>query len=180
MNRISVVIAGAALAASAVSSQARPMMGKAMSHPAAASADLKYLMENAQGSVYDFTTAEVAVQKAGSRAVQNYGLQLLDDHTRLNKMMFVLANKRGLTLPVTLAATDKIGLMRLMKPGGAAFDKAYLKEAIRINADDVKSAQKELGATKDAEIKRVVGEFLQTEQKHLQGAKTLLASMSKM
>lgn len=156
----------------------RPTSGR--THPGTASVDRKYLMENAQGSVYDFATAEVAVQKAYLQAVQNYALQLLDDHARLNKMMLVLANKREMILPVTLAAKDKSGLMRLMKPSGSAFDRAYLKEAIRINTDDVKSAKKELGATKDAGIKTVVGEFLRTEQKHLQGARTLLASMSKM
>ena len=180
MNRISKVIAGTALVVCAASSQVKTVSAKTMSHPKTAASDRKYLTENAEGSVYDFATAEVAVQKAASRSVQNYALQLLDDHARLNKMMMVLANKRGLTLPVTLAAKDKSGLMRLMKSSGAAFDRAYLKEAIRINADDVKQAQKELGATKDAEVKSVVADFLKTEQKHLQGARTLLASMSKM
>ncbi len=153
-------------------------MSSAMT-PRTSAADRKYLMENAQGSVYDFATAEVAVQKAGSKAVQDYGMQLLDDHARLNKNMLQLANRRKITLPITLDAKDKPKLMRLMRLSGATFDRSYLREAIRINADDVNQARKELSMTKDAEVHRVVSDFLQTEQKHLQGAKMLLADMSR-
>ncbi len=79
-----------------------------------AATDSKYLVANAQGSVYDFSTAELAVEKARSKAVQNYALRLLDDHARLNKMMLKLANQRGLLLPVTLADEDKTKLDSLM------------------------------------------------------------------
>lgn len=138
--------------------------------------DKKYLMDNAQGSVYDFSTAELATQR-GSAKVRDYGVMLMDDHARLNKKMLLLANERNLMLPITLQSKDKSSLMRMMKLNGASFDRAIAKEFIKINAEDVKSARKELSVTKDLQVKAIVGDFLKTEQKHLAGAQKLSAGM---
>ena len=55
----------------------------------------QFLIETAQGSVYDRATAELAVQKAQSKSVQRYALRLLDDHNRLNKMLLMQMNNRA-------------------------------------------------------------------------------------
>ena len=143
-------------------------------------ADAKYLSENAQGSIYDYSTAEAAANHAKSDEVRDYAVQLLDDHNRLNKDMLMLARERGLSLPLILQKSDEKKLKSLLKKQGAEFDKAYLMEAIKINADDVEKSQKELSLTSDEDVKKVVTNFLQTEQKHLQEARDLMAKMQAM
>ena len=140
--------------------------------------DKTYLMENATGSVYDFQTAELAVECARDNNVQGYALRLLDDHAKLNKEMLQLARRKDIVLPVTLGDDDKTKLMTLEGTHGADFDRAYIQEAIRINSDDVEKANKELNATTDPDIRKVVGMFLKTEQKHLDDARALQAKMT--
>ncbi len=142
-------------------------------------ADKQYLMESAQGSAYDGATAALGVQKAQSKSVQRYAQRLMDDHTRLNKMMFIQANTRGLTLPLTLADEDKTKLQELMSKEGSDFDVAYLQEAIKINAEDIKTGNEAINASSDAEFRRLLRDFVNTEQKHLDQASALLAGLQR-
>ena len=141
-------------------------------------ADKSYLMEDASGSVYDFQMAELAVESARDNATQSYALRLLDDHAKLNKDLLLLARRKDIIVPVTLADDDKTKLMTLEGQHGADFDRAYIAEAIRINSDDVEKANKELNATTDPDIRKTVGMFLKTEQKHLDEARALQAKMT--
>lgn len=145
---------------------------------ALADSDKSYLMEDAAGSVYDFQTAELAVEAAHDSAVQSYALRLLDDHAKMNKELLLLARRKDIIVPVTLADDDKTKLMTLEQQHGADFDRAYIAEAIRINSDDVEKANKELNATTDPDIRKTVGLFLKTEQKHLNDARALQAKMT--
>ena len=140
--------------------------------------DKSYLMEDAAGSVYDFQTAELAVECARDNTVQNYALRLLDDHAKLNKELLMLARRKDIMLPVTLGDDDKTKIMGLEQQHGADFDRAYIAEAIRINSDDVEKANKELNATTDSDIRKTVGTFLKTEQKHLDDARAIQAKMT--
>ena len=130
-------------------------------------ADQQFLNELAQGSVYDEDTAELAVQKARSKSVQRYALKLMDDHNKLNKRLLIQANKRGLTLPLALSDDDKTKLQGMMGKSGSDFDMAYLQEAVRINADDVRKGNQALNASSDNEFRALVRDYVNTEQNHL-------------
>ena len=143
-------------------------------------ADRQYLMESAQGSVYDQATAELAVQKAGSKSVQRYATRLMDDHNRLNKMLFMQANKRGLVLPLTMSSDDQTKLQTLMaNNAGNDFDMAYLKEATRINAEDVRKGNAAMINSTDAQFRSLMRDYVATEQKHLDAASAILADLQR-
>ena len=142
-------------------------------------ADKQFMTELAQGSVYDQATAELAVQKAQSKSVQRYALKLMDDHNRLNKELLIQANKRGVTLPLTIADEDKTKLQNYMDMSGMDFDIAYLQEAVKINADDVKKGNSAVTASTDKEFRSLINDYVSTEQKHLNEASALLAAMQR-
>lgn len=143
-------------------------------------ADRQFLMESAQGSVYDQATAELAVQKAQSKNVQRYALRLMDDHNRLNKMLFMQANKRGLVLPLTMSNDDHTNLQTLMSNNaGQDFDVAYLQEAVKINADDVRKANDAMIASSDKDFRSLMKDYAATEQKHLDEASKILSDLQK-
>ena len=143
-------------------------------------ADRQYLMESAQGSVYDQATAELAVQKAQSKTVQRYATRLMDDHNRLNKKLLMQANKRGMILPLTMSSDDQSNLQILMNArAGQDFDVAYLQEAIRINADDVRKANDAMNASSDKDFRSLMKDYAATEQNHLDAASKTLAELRK-
>ncbi len=153
------------------------MMDKSMM---TSDADKQFLMETAQGSVYDQATSELAVQKAQGKDVQKYALRLMDDHTRLNKMLFMQANKRGLTLPLTMTDDNQSKLQKLMDDNaGDDFDRAYLQEAVNINADDVRKANDAIKASTDKEFTSLMETYAKTEQNHLDMASKELAKLPK-
>ncbi len=153
------------------------MMDKSMM---TSDADKQYLMEAAQGSVYDQATSELAVQKAQSKSVQRYALRLMDDHNRLNKMLLLQANKRGLVLPLTMSDDDNTKLQTLMdNNAGNDFDMAYLKEAIQINADDVRKGNEAINASKDQQFRSLMRDYVSTEQKHLDAASAIMAGLQR-
>jgi len=170
MNKTLLALCAAgALSAAASAFGASPVSG----------VDRAYLTKDAEGSVYDQATAETAVQQATSPAIYKYAVMLVNDHNQLNLALLQMAHARGIALPITMLASDTPHLLRLTRLHGAAFDRAYIQEAIRINAEDVKDAQKEASATKDPQVKTLVTRFLATEQKHLQAAQDIKAQMSK-
>lgn len=153
------------------------MMDKSMM---TSDADKQYLMDTAEGSVYDQATAELAVQKAQSKSVQRYALRLMDDHNRLNKMLFLQANKRGLVLPLQMKDDDKTKLQNLMDANaGNDFDVAYLKEAVQINAEDVRTGNAAINASKDQQFRTLMRDYVATEQKHLDAASATLAVLER-
>lgn len=142
--------------------------------------DKQFLMDTAKGSVYDRATAELAVQKAGSKSVQRYALRLMDDHNRLNKMLLIQANKRGLVLPLTMSSDDQTKLQNLMaNNAGSDFDRAYLKEAVEINAEDVRKGNEAINASKDQQFRGLMRDFVATEQKHLDMASAIMAGLQR-
>ena len=153
------------------------MMDKAMM---TSDTDKQFLMDSAQGSVYDQATAELAVQKAQSKSVQRYALRLMDDHNRLNKMLLIQANKRGITLPLTMSSDDQTKLQTLMADNaGNDFDMAYLKEAVQINADDVRKGNAAISASKDQQFRSLMQDYVSTEQKHLDMASAIMTGLQR-
>lgn len=163
-----------AVCASGVQSQAKPAKSKMMMMATPiASVDREYLTKDAQGSVYDQSTAELAAQKAQSNALHRYAIQLIGDHARLNQELLTLARQKGITIPVTLADEDKSKLEQFSAMNGSAFDRAIIAEFVRTNADDVRDGRKELSATRDPQVRRAVTDFVRTEEKHLREARAL-------
>ena len=138
------------------------------------STDHSYLMDNAQGSVYDQALAELGYLKGNTPAIRTYARRVVLDHNRLNLQLLRLGQRYGVMLPLTIQASDSSRLQNLMGMSGAAFDKAFLQEEQRINADDVSKSAQELKTTQNSGVRRFVTDFHSTEERHLQEAKSLM------
>ncbi len=172
--------AALALAAGTAGAQGMSQTSSGMSHGASAAApslnatDQQYMAKNAQGSVYDMTLAELGLLRATNAKVREYARMVVNDHTRLNVALIDLAHEHNVSnLPLTLSSDDQSKLQRIMGLQGAEFDRAFVKEEIRINAEDVSDAEKEMKATNSAPVRRAVDFFRATEARHLAAAQKL-------
>ncbi len=155
-----------------------PMATPMMSTPVTA-ADRQFLIQDAQGSVSDYANGAAALNQGQSPAVRQLGIWLLQDHNRLNIGLLMLAQRKGITLPLTISDADKTKLNALTAKTGTDFDRAFLQDAIQTNQQDISDAKKELAATTDPEIRLLVTDYLSTEYGHLTAAQTILAGMTK-
>jgi putative membrane protein len=152
-----------------------PMMGAPVT-----STDRQFLIQDAQGSVSDYANGAAALNLGQSPAVRQFGIWLLQDHNRLNIGLLMLAQRKGVTLPLTISDADKTKLNALTAKTGADFDRAFLQGAIQTNQQDIRDAKKELAATTDPEVRLLVTDYLTTEVAHLTAAQTIQGSLGKM
>lgn len=135
--------------------------------------DRQYLTQAAQGSAYEFEVAQLGVEKASSPATQQYAQKLLNDHAQYNLKLLQLARQKGITVPVTAAANQQSTINRLMGLSGAAFDRAFAQEMIRINSEDISDSQKQLKSTRDSDLQAFINQFAPGDQQHLQEARAI-------
>ena len=102
-----------------------------------------------------------------------YAQKLVNDHEAYNAALRRLGRDQGLPLPNDLTGADTVRLTALKALSGSLFDKAYVKEAIRINADDMSEAKKEMDATQDETIKTFIAKFAGMDAEHERLAKAL-------
>ena len=136
-------------------------------------ADKDFLSQEAQGSIYDQSLAQLAAGRATEPTLHTYGTELINDHARLNVLLLTLGRNKGLVLPIALSDEDKTRLDGLQAQSGSDLDNALIAEFVRVNGEDVQDGQRELSATHDSAVKRTVGEYVKTEEKHLLGAQKL-------
>ena len=173
MKPLSMALCGLALLTATISSQAKPkMMMGTFSQP-----DRKFLTDDAQGSIYDFSLAQLAAGRATSSQLHRYGLQLIGDHARLNQSLLTLGRSKGVALPVLISDEDKSKLEGLQQKTGSALDRALIAQFVEVNAKDVQDGQKELATTRDSAVRRAVTEFVATEKKHLREARQMQNAM---
>ena len=139
--------------------------------------DKKYLVSDAQGAMYELALAKAGADKATDPKVRQYAQMLVDDHDRFNAALIQLGQEEGVTLPTTMTAKDQARLTRVTALSGAAFDKAFVKEAVRINKQDAKESEKESAQTEDTKITQFIQQFVDVDKKHLSGAEALMAAM---
>ena len=135
--------------------------------------DQLFLRHEAQGSAYELAIARLAVTKAVRPEVKAYAETVVNDHEAYNGALRDLAKAKGVTLPGGMTARAQAQLHQLSGLAGAAFDRAFIREAKRINADDIRDFRRQASRTADPEIRDFVQRFLAVDQKHEDAAKAL-------
>ncbi|MBV8071595.1 MAG: DUF4142 domain-containing protein [Acidobacteriaceae bacterium] len=136
------------------------------------SADTTFATKAAQGGLAEVQLGQLAVSKAESPSVKEFGQKMVDDHTKANDQLKQLAQQQNMTLPATMNAKDQALYDKLQKLSGAQFDKMYMKAMVKDHEEDVKEFQKEATHGKDSAIKNFASQTLPILEQHLQMAKS--------
>ena len=137
------------------------------------SADRDYLMHDAEGAAYELNLAKLAADKATRADVKAYAGKLIADHETYNAALHALGKEKGLSLPNDMTSGDTVKLTALKALSGSLFEKAFIEQAMSINADDVTEADKERKATRDAAIRSFIAKFAAMDTEHETLAKKL-------
>ena len=130
--------------------------------------DKNFLTKSAQDSLYEFASAQLAVQKAQDPNVALYGLRLMNDHAEYNTQLMELARRKDIILPVELDSKNRNKLEQLMQLQGSEFDRQYISESVQGNTSDVKDLQSEATSTQDPDIQAFIEQFLPVQEMHSQ------------
>jgi putative membrane protein len=139
----------------------------------AAPFDELFVRYEAQGSTYELAFARLGQSRAMRPEVRAYAGTLVNDHEVYAGALRQLAESKGIAMPSNMAGNDKKRLDRLSTMRGAAFDSAFVREAVRINGEEIRAFRREAGSTADPDIRSFVMRFLDVDEKHEAGARAL-------
>ncbi len=136
-------------------------------------ADRTFLNQDVQGGRYELALAKLGATKATKANIRSYSQMVVRDHQTANAMLMRLVKQEGVNPPAGMTADDQKMLTKLRGMSGNNFDRAYVDEMNRINAEDKQAADKEKASTNEPAIKSYISRFADTDAKHLQMAQKL-------
>jgi putative membrane protein len=144
------------------------------------SADSKFVQEAALGGQAEVELGHLAMEKASSENVKQFGQRMVTDHGRAGEQLKAIAESKGINVPSGLSAKDQALATNLKKLDGAQFDDAYMNAMVKDHKKDIADFQKASKTAKDPQVKQFVTETLPTLQEHLQQAEKIAPQQSSM
>ena len=139
--------------------------------------DYKFVREAAEGGMLEVRLGELAKQKGSTPAVQQFGDQMVKDHTKANDELKALAEKKGAGIPTQLGRKEENEIERLQKLAGNDFDKSYAEHMVKDHKKDVKEFQDAAKGAEDAELKAFAEKTLPILEHHSQMAQEMESSV---
>jgi len=133
--------------------------------------DTRFAREAAMGGMMEVDLGKLAVQKASSDRVKQFGQRMVDDHSKAGDDLKGIAAKDNLILPSELDARHKAIVDRFSNLSGTAFDRVYMRDMVKDHQTDVADFQREANSGSNADLKTFATKTLPTLQEHLRIAR---------
>jgi putative membrane protein len=137
------------------------------------SADQSFAEKAAVGGLAEVQLGKLAVGRAASPDVKQFGQRMVDDHGKANRELMALVEQKGISVPTALDPTHQKEADRLAKLQGAAFDRAYIQHMVKDHQEDVRLFRTQAQQGTDPELKRFAADTLPTLEAHLNMAQNL-------
>ena len=121
--------------------------------------DVNFIQKAAGGGQQEVENGKMAEKQGKSADVKRIGARMVADHTKANKELTELANRKGVKF-------DTSGV-RAQNIGAADFDRQYLKLLELDHKNDIAEFQKEAKSGDDRDVKAWAAKTLPTLQGHL-------------
>ena len=135
-------------------------------------------------NTWDIETGNLALKKGTTKAIRDYGKQLVGDHTNVRGQGRDLAHKLHVTptppSDFAMARDHEAAMVRLSALSGPAFDRAFLEHEVAFHKavlDAVTSTL--LPALQNPEVKDLVKKVAPAFNAHMLAAQNLLAKLPK-
>jgi putative membrane protein len=138
-----------------------------------AKGDRKFIEKAAGGGMFEVQAGQLATTHAKSPEVKSYAGMLVDQHTKANDELTQLANAKGVELPAAPPRKMRREIDQLGKKNGDAFDKEFIKTAVKDHKEDIKDFEKATKDVKDPELKAWATKTLPVLKEHLAQAQKL-------
>src|SRR5437016_2062155 len=97
--------------------------------------DVTFIQKAAGGGAQEVENGKMAERQAKSAEVKNVAARMVADHTRINKELTALANRKGVTFNTSGVRAQNLGT--------ADFDRAYLKLLEEVHKTDIAAFETE-------------------------------------
>ncbi|HVS90488.1 MAG TPA: DUF4142 domain-containing protein [Mucilaginibacter sp.] len=139
--------------------------------------DAKFVVTAAADGMAEVQLGKIAVAKASSTRVKNFGGMMVTDHSKAGNELAAIAQKKNITLPAAPDSSAQKKAKDLALKSGKDFDKAYVdamvdghKKAVKLFEDGIKNLQ-------DTTLKAFATKTLPTLKMHLDSINAIKKSM---
>ena len=139
-----------------------------------ATTDQAFVKKAAMGGLAEVQLGKMAVERAASPDVKQFGQRMVDDHGKANQELMTLVEQKGISAPTALDKKHQKEADRLAKLQGAAFDRAYMQHMVKDHEEDAKLFRTEAKKGKDPQLKSFAATTLPTIEDHLNTARNLV------
>lgn len=150
--------------------------GEASASSGATGPDAQLMRALTQANLAEIAAGKLAVEKARSSAVRQFGEHMVNEHIALQTEGSGLASDRGLRLPTTPDPRQQAALRQLQKLSGESFERAYLEQTVSDHAASLALLERAAGQTGDARLRALVRQALPQAREHLERARRLSAN----
>jgi len=138
-----------------------------------ADTDQHFAKKAAAGGLAEVNMGNLAVKQASDPAVRKFAAQMVKDHTRANKELIALANRRKLSVATTMDAEHRTMLTKLGKLSGAEFDRVYMAGQVKDHEETVALFEKEAKNGTDEALRSWAKKTLPDLRMHLKMARSI-------
>lgn len=117
--------------------------------------------------------SELAVRFARDPAVRQFAEKMIADHTRANRELTQLANRKAITLPAGMDDEHQKLYDKLKTLSGAEFDRTYMEAMVKDHEKAVKLFEKQAKDGKDETMKELAGKLTPHLKEHLEKAREI-------
>src|SRR6266699_838630 len=121
--------------------------------------DASFIQKAGGGGQQEVENGKMAEKQGKSADVKRIGARMVADHTKANKELTELANRKGVTFNTRGVRAQNIG--------AADFDRQYMKLLEMDHKNDIAEFQKEAKSGDDRDVKAWAVKTLPTLQEHL-------------
>jgi len=135
--------------------------------------DRQFMINAADGNMFEIRAGEIANQKAMHDSVKAYGHHMVMDHSMATQELMALAAKKSVALPTSLSPAKQMKIDSLNAKSGMDFDTTYMAMMVVSHVETISLFEKESTEGVDAEVKSWAAGKLPTLKHHLEKAKAV-------
>lgn len=121
--------------------------------------DVNFIQKAAGGGAQEVENGKMAEKEAKSAEVKSIAARMVADHTRINKELTALANRKGVTFNTSGVRAQNLG--------SGDFDRMYLKLLDEVHKGDIADFERAAKSADDSELRAWVSKTLPTLKQHL-------------
>ncbi len=146
--------------------------GKSTS-PLELSAEHNFLVEAYSGTKMEIQLGNYAAANAGSSAVKDFGKMMVQDHTKADSAITIIARVKAIVIPNVPGNDHQQHIEELTRKKGAEFDKDYMSMMVKDHEEDIEKFEEASTTATDEDIREFAAKTLPVLRKHLEIAKKI-------
>jgi putative membrane protein len=133
--------------------------------------DEAFVLKASEGGLAEVNMGKLAAKSGSDQAVKEFARMMVKDHTKANKELASLADKKGFKVAKAMDDDHKKDFDKLSKLSGADFDGKYMEGQVKGHELMVAIFEKQSKGGKDEDVKAWAEKTLPTVKMHLKMAK---------